>query len=552
MGHNVEVADVVVLGAGAAGLAATVAARAEGASVALLDSGSTVGGTAALSAGVIWIPCNHHARESGITDNAELALTYVQTLSNGRIDEPLAAAYIDDAPLALAWLEANTPLRYGLIGYPDYHSENSGALAKGGRSLEPMMFSFRQLGDWAQLIACSPSQQARLRLNASETPYGGYGARPAPTSDEVARRTANDERGWGQALVGALLKAVLDVGVVPRLETRARRVIREGRDIVGVVATRPDGDEVELRARRGVVIATGGFDGNDEAKRAYLRGPLTHSVAVATNVGDGLRLAQDSGAALGCMQEAFWAPVINRPGQVTWNEQTFPRASVVVFERSRPGSIIVNRAGRRFCNEATNYNAIVGAFHAVDPNSLSFANLPAFLIFDDEFKRREIVSDVRPDDAPPAWMPTATTLDDLAATLGIDGPTLALTVERFNSFVEGGHDDDYQRGESSFERSNGYLDRPGALANLGAVRTPPFYAIELAPGAFGTRGGPRTDRNGRVIDLDGNVIGGLYAAGNAMASVFEMAYPGGGATLGPALTYGVLAGRHAARRRTDA
>ncbi|WP_433359770.1 FAD-dependent oxidoreductase [Streptosporangium sp. CA-115845] len=533
---------VVVLGSGAAGLSAALSARAYGADVVLLEKGPSVGGTAALSAGVVWVPGNHHAAAAGIVDSREEAIRYITSLSNDRQNPETVASFVDAAPEVLRWLEENTGLRFIVLPYPDYHSENPGALPAGGRSLAEEMFPFTELGPWASKVILSPGQHGRMRLSPNETIYGGAGG--GPSAEVVADREVRDLRGWGQALVGALLGGLLERGVEPVTSAHVTELVVSGDRVTGVRG-RHEGEAFEISAEAGVVIATGGFDWAPDLVRTYLRGPLQNSVAVRENVGDGLRLAQQVGAELGTMQEAYWTPLIRRPGDVRRGDGVFPRSATVVTERSRPGSIIVNRAGRRFCNEATNYNAIVGAFHAIDPASLAFGNLPAFLVFDEGFHARGAVADWIPGDEVPDWIVTAPTLAELAVAIGVDSEGLVSTVRRFNEHAEAGHDPDFHRGESSFERANGDLNRAGPAANLGPLREPPFYAVEIEVGAFGTRGGPVTDGVGRVR-RDGRPVPGLYAAGNAAASVMGMAYPGGGSTLGPALTFGHLAGRHAA------
>jgi 3-oxosteroid 1-dehydrogenase len=536
-------ADVVVLGSGAAGLSAALAASAHGARTVLLEKGPQVGGTAALSAGVVWIPRNHHASAAGIDDAPGEAERYIASLSNGRQRPELVAAFAAAAPVVLQWLEDNTALRFVLIPYPDYHSENPGALPKGGRSLTQELFAFDALGEWADRVIMSPGQRDRLRVSATDTIYGGSSS--GPTQEVLDDRERRDLRGWGQALVGGLLAGVLAHDVTIITSARAQRLI-EGDTVGGVVADH-DGQELTVHAPS-VVIATGGFDWSPQLVQTYLRGPLQNSVAVRQNTGDGLRIAIDAGAELGTMQEAYWTPLIKRPGTEALGDGVFPRSATVVSERSRPGSIIVNVAGRRFCNEAINYNAIVGAFHALDPATLSYPNIPAFLVFDQAFRDRGPVADSAPGSLVPDWMWQADSLASLGAAIGVDADGLIDTVARFNAAAELGHDPEFHRGETSFERASGDLTRADASANLAPLSTAPYYAVEIEVGAFGTRGGPITDVDARVMRPDGEFIPGLYAAGNAAASVMGMAYPGGGSTLGPALTFGHLAGRHAARR----
>jgi succinate dehydrogenase/fumarate reductase flavoprotein subunit len=539
-------ADVVVLGSGAAGLSAALAASAHGARTVLLEKGPQVGGTAALSAGVVWIPRNHHAAAAGIADAPGEAERYIASLSNGRQRPELVAAFTEAAPVVLQWLEDNTALRFVLIPYPDYHSENPGALPKGGRSLTQELFAFDSLGDWADRVILSPGQRDRLRVSPTDTIYGGSSS--APAQQVLADRERRDLRGWGQALVGGLLAGVLARDVTIVTSARAQRLIDGAGDAVAGVVAEHDGQELTVHAPS-VVIATGGFDWSPQLVQTFLRGPLQNSVAVRQNTGDGLRMAIAAGAELGTMQEAYWTPLIKRPGVEALGDGVFPRSATVVSERSRPGSIIVNAAGQRFCNEAANYNAIVGAFHVLDPASLGYPNIPAYLLFDQAFRDRGPVADSTPDSPLPDWMWRAESLGSLAQAIGVDAEGLIETVARFNAAAEVGHDPEFHRGETSFERASGDLTRVDARANLAPLLRAPYYAVEIEVGAFGTRGGPITDADARVLRPDGDPVVGLYAAGNAAASVMGMAYPGGGSTLGPALTFGHLAGRHAAVRR---
>jgi hypothetical protein len=243
------------------------------------------------------------------------------------------------------------------------------------------------------------------------------------------------------------------------------------------------------------------------------------------------------------MREAWWSPVAELPAGL--NEMN---RQMLNADRTRPRSIIINRTGRRFTNEAANYNAFGGAFHQEDVASFTYANLPCWLIFDHEYFRRYGTIGATPaGDEPPAWLTSAPSLDKLAERLGVPGVALRATVERWNTNVAEGHDPDFHRGESAHDLWWGDPYRKGTIeGTLGPLDTPPFYAVPLHSGALGTKGGPRTDADARVLDLDGGVIKGLYAAGNVMASPLGMTYGGAGGPLGPAMVFGYLAGRHLA------
>ncbi len=376
---------------------------------------------------------------------------------------------------------------------------------------------------------------------ARNRPTGGVSA------EELARRAVRDERGAGQALAGSLLKACLELGVEPITECRALSLITEDREVVGVRFERPDGSTFETGARGGVVIATGGFEWNEELKRAFIRGPLTRSASVPTNTGDGLTMAMRLGAALGNMREAWWVPTIDVDvpgwGTVTWQ---------VNGERSRPHCIMVNDDGRRFTDEAANYNAFGSAFHVVDVARFDYVNHPAWMIFDSHYLRSYGLAGHRDPVDTPGWMTSAPSLGDLAAKIGLPAGTLEATIERWNSTVAEGHDPDFSRGVSAHDRFWG--DAAFGMApqtTLGPLDTAPYHAVRVHSGCLGTKGGPLTDGHARVKDVDGEVIPGLYAAGNVMASPMGMTYGGHGGTLGPVLTFGWLAGADAARRATE-
>jgi 3-oxosteroid 1-dehydrogenase len=534
-----ETFDVVVLGTGAAALAAALRAHDEGASVGLFEKADTVGGTSAWSGGMVWIPQNPHMSELGIEDSRDEAMTYLRSLSEGLIDEQLAAALIDAGPETISWLEANTPTRFQIIkDFPDYHPEHPGAKPGGGRSLECPLFPFDELGEWAGRVTVGPQLSGNITM--SETSLG-RGAPEGVAPDELERRKVHDERGAGQGLIAPLLKGCLDRGIVPRTGMRAVRLVMDGHRVTGVRFETADG-LVEVGARRGVILATGGFEWDPELVRAFSRGPLVRSASVPTNTGDALRMVMRIGAGLGNMREAWWVPVIDVPvgdRMAAWQ---------VNGERTRPHCIMVNRRGRRFANEATNYNAMGAAFHVIDVNSFSYINHPAWMIFDRHYLTRYGLAGFKGDTATPDWIIEAPSLAELAEVIDVPADALRETVARWNDQAARGEDTDFSRGKSVHDR---WWGDPrlgtGPEATLGPLDTPPFYAVTVYCGVLGTKGGPRTDVNGQVLDVDGQPIAGLYAAGNTMASVMGMTYGGAGGTLGPALVFGYLAGRHAAQ-----
>ena len=532
--------DVVVLGTGAAGLTAAVRAAAAGARVGLFEKADTVGGTSAWSGGTVWLPNSRHEAEAGVRDSREEVLTYLLSLSHGLTERPLVEAYADTAPEVAAWLEDNTPVVFEVLaGMSDYHPEQPGGRRE-GRSLECPLFPFDELGEWADRVTVG--WQLTGEFCMSESSLG----RKAPNGlapEELARRKVRDERGAGQALVGRLLKGCLDRGVVPRTGCRGVWLLTGDGGVTGVLVDGPDGS-FEACARGGVVLATGGFEHDAKLVRTFLRGPLERAVSVPTNTGDALRMAMRIGADLADMREAWWVATIDVEvpgrGRVPWQ---------VNSERTRPHSIMVNDDGVRFTNEAANYNALGNAFHVVDVARFAYVNHPAWLLLDQHFASRYGLAGFRGAGAAPGWLTQAASIGELAEKIGVPAGALQATVARWNAHAADGADPDFHRGESHHDRAwgdpaFGYSPQ----ATIGPLDTPPFYATRVRCGALGTKGGPRTDGEGRVLDLDGEIIGGLYAAGNAMGSIMGMTYGGHGGTLGPGLVFGYLAGGHAAER----
>jgi len=532
-------ADVVVLGSGGAALTAAIAAYDFGAQdVVILEKSGMVGGTTAMSGGMLWIPNNLYQQEAGIEDSDEDVVAYLDALAPGALDPDTLGAFLERGPEMIRYFAEKTPVRFhAYADFPDYQPYMPGAKAEGGRSLDNEAFSFEQLGKWAARV--NPTKMAYpVRGSLMEAING--------TLDEatLAEREAHDYRGLGQALIGALFKAVLDRDIPIEFEKRARKLVKAGDRVIGVIAEDADGRDFRVRARRGVVIATGGFEWNETLVKAFLRGPLTGPVSVPENEGDGLVMAIEAGAQLGNMQNAFWQQsVLEFKPQ---HRAAKPNYLLGSDERARPGAILVNRAGKRFVNEAANYNAMGKALHAFDAGTHSYANLPYWLIIDQRYKDKYPTFTSPPGGPIPPYIIQADTLEELAGKAGIEPQGLATTVARFNQMVRNGHDDDFNRGDNSYD--NFYMWGDPAFdppyRTLGLIDQGPFYAVKMESGALGTCGGPKTNGEAQVLDWSGNPIPGLYAAGNAMAAVLGEAYGGAGGTLGPGMTFGYIAGKH--------
>lgn len=533
--------DVIVLGTGAAGMAAALAARESGADVLLVERFGRIGGTSAISGGVIWVADNPWMRAAGMADSKDDALAYFRSLDHGDLVDETLEAFVGTGPEALAFLAEIGALKVAVLpGYPDYYLDRPGAKPQGSRALDHDLFALGELGEWADRIyAIEEPKPLMLR----ETPLGGATEMVAP--EVLGQRMAERLCGFGQAMVARLLKACLDRRIEPLLGVTTQQLLREDGRIAGVEAER-DGKPLTLRARQGVIVATGGFEWDAEMRQAFLRGPADAPASPPTARGEGLALAMAAGAKLGNMTSAWWAPTLVTP-DAPWpgGEQ---RAQIVLIERTVPHSLMVNRFGERFCNEAANYSALGGVFHQFDPTSYDYRNLPAWLVFDAQFAERYPLGTRMPGQPLPDWVASADTIEELAVTIGLDPAALANTVARFNTHAEAGHDPDFCRGTSAYDHFYGDRSRSGTAVTLGPVSQGPFHAVEIRAGLLGTNGGPRTDGSGRILGHDGAPIPGLYGAGNAIACPTGGIYAGAGGTLGPALTYGYIAGRSAARR----
>ena len=532
--------DVLIIGAGAAGLTAALAAHEAGASVRLIEKQDRLGGTAAISGGVVWLPDHEQMAAHGKDDSAADALAYFLSLDHGEMDEEVLGAFVTEARQMHSFLTGIDAIGLTMMpDYPDYYEDRPGAKT-GGRSLDNDLFDFTALGEWKdRVFQNGPAPRMMLR----ETPLGGGSGMVDPA--ELQQRADRDLRGWGQALVGRLLKACLDRGIEPVLGCGGYRLCVEQGRVTGAIVER-DGGQEAIHARQGVILATGGFEWNDALKHAFLRGPLDAPASPPTNRGDGLKMAMAAGASLGNMTSAWWVPTLAVP-ETEWQSGEV-RNMPVLIERTLPHSILVNREGKRFCNEAANYSALAGAFHRFEPATYDYPNMPAYLVFDSHYRERYPLASFMPGTPLPDWVAKADTLHELADKTGIDAGNLPATVSRFNDLAERLDDQDFGRGKTDYDRFYGDRSRNGAAATLGALTKAPFYAVEIKMGALGTNGGPKTNAQAQILDVDGQPIAGLFGAGNVISAPTGSVYAGAGGTLGPALTFGYIAGRAAAKR----
>ncbi|MBI1352506.1 MAG: FAD-dependent oxidoreductase [Actinomycetales bacterium] len=534
--------DVVVLGTGGAGLTAALAAHDFGAGeVLILEKFGMIGGTSAMSGGMLWIPLNDQQADHGVEDSYEEIVTYVDGLADeGHLDPETFGAFLEEGPEMLRWFEEKTPVRLRLFeGFPDYQSWAEGAKEHGSRSLDNDVFPFVELGSWAKWVN-PPKTGWPRRTSMIEDYYT-----PNLPEDVLAEREERDCRGQGQALIGSLLKGVLDRGIPLHRESRAQHLITDGRTVVGVV-TEEEGRRLRIGSRKGVIIATGGFEWNEKLVHSFLRGPMTGPVSVPECEGDGLLMAMEVGASLGNMGKSWW---LQSSQEMAAHGRGKANYLIGNSERTRPRSILVNRAGKRFVNEATNYNAIGPVLHNFDANTHDYPNLPFWIIVDRPYVEKYRFFNPTSKGTVPDWAVEADTIEELGEKIGVDAAQLAKTVATFNADVVAGRDTEFGRGDNTYDQFWGDKDFEGVYRTLGTIDTAPFYAVKMESGVLGTCGGPRANANAQVIDWDDRPIEGLYVCSNAMSSSTAGVYGGAGGTLGPGMTFGFIAGRHAAQRR---
>lgn len=530
-------------------MTAALVAKSRGLQVLVIEKTEFFGGSTARSGGGLWIPNSYLLEQAGVPDSFENARLYMHNTVGERIPQKLQDAYLIHAPQMLTWLRDHTCVQFQRMpGYADYYPERPGGLAA-SRSLEPIPFNGKKLG----------SELAHLRKPMAEAPGGlaftasDYQKIGLLTSTWTGKITALKaglrwlrdlltgarSRTMGQALSGRLRHAMQQAEIPLWLNTAFQDLLVENGRVVGAVVIK-DGQPIRIHARQGVILAAGGFAQNLEMRKRYLPLPTSVDWTVANpgDTGEAIQAGLKLGAGLDLMEDAWWGPTSRPP-----EEQAFFH----VGERGYPGGLIVNSAGGRFVNESAPYIDVVHSMYT--QHSQGVASIPAYFLFDQRFRDKYLFGLFFPLLPIPkryfanGYICRADSLAALARQIGVDEVALSRTVARFNEFARSGKDLDFQRGESAYDR---YYGDPTVKPNpnLAPLQKPPFYAVKMWPGDLGTKGGLVTDEWARVLRTDGSIIAGLYAAGNSMASVMGNSYPGAGATIGPAMTFGYLAALH--------
>ncbi len=557
-----EAYDLLVLGSGAAGLAAGLFAALEGARVLVLEHGPRFGGTSARSSGTLWIPGNHHLGEAAARDRAE-ARRYLDGLTGGRVDPALLETFFEEGPALLRELERRCGLVFRTFPLaPDYRQELPGAALR-GRALEPPPFDGRRLGPrfenleppLPELLLAGGTMVTRAEagrlLRAHRSPADAafaFALFAGTLRDRLAGRPRGTRLVTGNALVARLAFEFFARGGELRLGAVPRRLLREAGRIAGVELAEGSREPRGLRARLGAVLAGGGFPASPTRRARHLPEPVPAATPAAEGCdGSTLELALEVGAALAPASDdhALWFPSSCVP-RADGSTGVYPH---IVLDRPKPGMIAVDASGRRFVDEACSYHEFVRTMYR---RHREVPAIPTWLLCDRRSLWRYGLGAVRPRELfPERWvrrgyLRSAPTLEELARAIGVDEAGLVGTVARVNGFAERGIDEDFGKGVNAYDRAHGDPEhRPNPC--LGPIREPPFYALALYPTPLATSLGLAVDADARVLDVAGRSIPGLWACGGDMRHLFAGEYPGPGAQLGPAMTFARLAARDALR-----
>ncbi|MEY3905715.1 MAG: hypothetical protein RIR59_538 [Pseudomonadota bacterium] len=548
--------DTLVIGSGAGGLLSALVAANHRADVLVIEKEPLWGGTSATSGAGIWIPASDQARAAGFEDNKDDAFKYVRKLSAKNVPDANIRAFVDNAADMLRWVTAHTEIDYQAFPYPDYHAENPGGSPTGYRTHMPLPVDGKKLGkDVETLRFASPAASlfGYLNWHFDETyiilfraPFWWW-----HLTKSLARywfdwpfrfRSRKDRRlTLGNALLGGLRLSLNEKNVPVWLNTPMEELITEKGKVIGAVV-RHDGKSLRIHARKGVVLAAGGFDKNQQMRddHAPLYTRALYSGGTSGNTGDSIRAGLGVGAQTLNMQSAWAAPVFYVPGE--------DRGRLCTIERALPGSLMVNQKGERYLNEAASYH-IVGQIMARRQAEHQDAS-PTWFVFDHRYRHSYPVGPLYP--IMPDWLQRGEvrgilkkgkTIAELAEAMGVPVDRLTQTIDRYNDYAAKGEDPDFQRGQAAYDKMYGD-PRVGPNPCLRPLDKGPFYAMPIYPGDIGTNGGLLTDDKARVLDAKGKPIAGLYAIGNNAASAMGESYPGAGVTIGPAMTFGYIAARH--------
>jgi len=554
--------DVIVLGAGAAGMTAAFVAAREGLRVLLIEKSAQVGGSTSRAAGTAWIPGNFTFDASSARQDIAAAREYLDRVVGEDSPAMMREQYLAQGPAMLAYLQRHSAVRFQACpAHSDYYPDLIGA-KRGGRPVEAVVYDGRRLGGYFDALR-SPLREFMVfdgmmvskadidTLLGARSDVRNFFATIALLTRYARDRLQRYSRGtrltMGNALCARLLRSVIDAGVELRLSTEVTHIRKRtggSHDVMLSCA----GQQATARAVRGLIFAGGGFSANIRWRQRYLPRPVpTMTTASDSNDASTLELAGRLGAVVGEPREdrAWWFPTSVVPGR-DGSTSVFPH---IVMDRAKPGVLAVNRQGRRFVNEGVNYHEFARAQYRNGA-------VPCWLICDSQFMRRYGLGAVRPGGyglsgwVECGYLTRADSIESLADRISVDSAGLLQSVRRMNAFARSGEDIDYGKGRDYLSRQNG---DPGHRPNpcLGSVVTAPFYALEIVPADLGTSLGLLTNQDAQLLDATGAVLTGLYACGNDMNSIMGGHYPAPGVTIGPAMTFGYLAARRIAGSDAD-
>lgn len=539
-----EEVDLLIIGSGAASVPAALVATDAGKRALIVEKNGSIGGSTALSGGVLWVPNNPVMKRAGVHDSYEQAKAYLDACAGepGPGSTPERRhAFLTRGPELVSYLERHGMKWVHAEGWSDYHeSEKPGGVAR-SRSLVAEIFPMRRLGAWRNRLARSARPPLKLHEISALTLYGRT-MKSCLTMMKVGmrlwmNRLGFDHVGTGMAVQGRLFEIALRAGIPIWTDCPVTGLITRDRSVRGVTARRA-GQEVRIAAKA-VLIDSGGFARNRAMRDQYQPHPTSTEWTNANpgDTGEVMQMAMELGAATAVMDLAWWNSISTPPNGAR---------AINVIDLSKPHSILVDAKGQRFVNESTSYVAVGIAMYERQKTA---GAVPAYAILESRHRERYMWGGVKPGLVPEEWISSgymirANTVAELARKCGIDPAGLEATVGRFNQYAVSGKDAEYGRGDSAYNR---FFGDPTVEPNpnLGVIERPPFYAVKIFPGDVGTAGGLVTDENARVIDKNGNAIPGLYATGNATAPVVGRSYPGAGASISSAAVFGFIAATHA-------
>ena len=543
--------DVLVVGSGAGALTAAITAHDNGGNVLVVEKSDMYGGTSATSGGGIWIPCNHLMEVHGETDTPEAALEYLKACVGDKVSDSRLMSYVKNAPKMLKDLEDKSDVKFVSTPYADYLTEKPGS-KDGWRTLDPLPMSATKLG----------KEFLNMRPPHPQTIFGGF----TITVNE-AKKIITRSKGWkwimaklmisyrldipmrmkskrhrrlclGNALVGRCLTSVFKREIPIWRSTSLKSLVEKNGKVTGAIVTK-NGEDILITTKRGVILAAGGFEHNSDMRKANLPGPTdtSWSATPGQNTGDAHIAAQAVGANLTLMDAAWWGPSVRLPRD--------DRSRILFAERALPGIYIVNENGKRYLNEAASYDEVGRQLQAHPKTS--------WVIFDRRAREKYGIGPLYPTAVHPdskwnssikAIVKKSDTIEGLASLMGVDEAGLMDTVKKVAKYSKTGVDEDFGSGSTSYDK---YYGDPSVSPNpcLAPLSKAPFYAFPVYPGDIGTKGGVDVDINAQALNKKGRPILGLYATGNTASSVMGYTYPGAGSTIGPAMTFGYVAAKHA-------